>query len=110
MRWTMPRISPGRLNRWTSPARTRTSAWRAAAPAGRRLSLPAAPDRHRQALEIILVFARHPCRVLGIAAGDGIDDRLVAFGDLEEVEPVDEHGDRGAGLDLQGLPDVEQQP
>ena len=69
----------------------------------------AGPDRHRQPLEIVLMLARHACRLFGVAAGNRIDDRLVTLGDLEEVEPFDQHGDRGSRLDLQRLPDVEQQ-
>src|SRR4051794_558172 len=106
----MPRTSPDLWCLSTSRPRRKKSAWHGVAPGGRQLFLHATSDRHRQALEIVLMLARHARRLLGIAAGDGVDDRLVALGDLEEVEPFDKHGDRRARLDLQRLPDVEQQP
>ena len=49
-------------------------------------ALPA-PHRDRQPFEIILMLARHPRRLLGIAAGDRVDDRLVAVGDLDRSRP-----------------------
>ena len=66
--------------------------------------------RHRQMLEVVLMLARHACRKLGIAASDRVDNRLMAVGDLDQVQPFGQHGDRRSRLDLQRLPDVEQKP